>query len=272
MRARRRLWIIIEEEKIEQEKWASLPNDLLASIFDKSVCTLSDCIRFSSVCKSWKSFAMSHKEKHMQLTNHQLPYLMISFWNSEKDERQQSLYSFIDHRISNFCLRIPNKYKHSKCYGSSHGWLIFLYKNKSFRLVVLNPFSGAVIHLPPMENSTSTTSSNKHIDKVILSRDPSHGSFEFYKDRILCGSRGRILSLNVVDSIDEYSSPIIEVIEEVDPPVSDIESEVYKIEEFNLEDQSFSSVQVDQRFALHLESDCEYYSWILPSMSNCLEL
>lgn len=200
--------------------WARLPDGLLDSILEKLVPISHDYLRFSAVCKSWNSMALNHKQKHML----QKPWLLTSSWDDDCNERFMSLYSFTTPKICNFLFHIP----HKRCYGSSHGWLILMGIERL--LIVFNPVSGAAIRLPPLINTTEFSL----LRKVVLSNDPSLGSFEvlasfsesnvfaylkygdkiwtyskktsfdivsftFYKDRVLgvSNSGGRIVSLHI---------------------------------------------------------------------------
>nr|XP_048332817.1 putative F-box protein At4g22660 [Ziziphus jujuba var. spinosa] len=154
--------------------WACLPVDLLELILEKLV-FLSDYIRFSAVCKLWNSIVLNdHKENRISLSNHQLPWLLVSSRDEDEDkdedrEERFSLYNFVKAEICNFRLGIPHNYLNRRYCGSSHGWMIFL--SSSDQLVILNPLSGTTIHPPPFNE-------NHRVAKVILSRNPSLGSFE----------------------------------------------------------------------------------------------
>ncbi|KAF3457958.1 hypothetical protein FNV43_RR02620 [Rhamnella rubrinervis] len=154
--------------------WACLCNDLLISIIEKLV-HRSDFIWFSNVCKSWNSVALNHrKQKLNQLSNHQIPWQLTR----SCDETNPSLCNYLPNTsptIFNIKLRIPSKYKTSmwRRYGSSHGWLVFMEKT-TWMLVLLNPLSGATIHLPPFIDSPLYIF--PVFGRVILSRDPSLGS------------------------------------------------------------------------------------------------
>ncbi|KAM2042703.1 hypothetical protein PS1_036431 [Malus domestica] len=56
--------------------WAWLPNHHLDSILEKLI-PISDHIRFSVVCKHWKSVALHHKQQRVKSRHNQLPMLMI---------------------------------------------------------------------------------------------------------------------------------------------------------------------------------------------------
>ncbi|XP_060671356.1 putative F-box protein At4g22660 [Ziziphus jujuba] len=154
--------------------WACLPVDLLELILEKLV-FLSDYIRFSAVCKLWNSIVLNdHKENRISLSNHQLPWLLVSSRDEDEDkdedrEERFSLYNFVKAEICNFRLGILHNYLNRRYCGSSHGWMIFL--SSSDQLVILNPLSGTTIHPPPFNE-------NHRVAKVILSRNPSLGSFE----------------------------------------------------------------------------------------------
>ncbi|XP_060671982.1 probable F-box protein At1g44080 [Ziziphus jujuba] len=89
------------------------------------------------------------------------------------------------------------------CYGCSHGWLVFEKIRSQF--VVLNPLSGKTIDLPPLKRGGRC----EQLGKVVLSRDPSLGSFEVlvnYSNRF---NKGALAHLKLGDEfwtyIDRYS-------------------------------------------------------------------
>ncbi|KAF3456020.1 hypothetical protein FNV43_RR00663 [Rhamnella rubrinervis] len=174
---------------LSSSNWECLPDDLISSIIEKLV-RLSDFIQFSIVCKSWNSMASNHRiQKLNQLSNHQLPWQFMC----NRDEKVASLCNYLPNtspKIFNFQLRIPSRYitmmRH--CYGSSHGWLVFRddmeyrYTTELVFLVLLNPLSGAIFRLPllatRLPNRPRSILYADGFGSVVLSRDPSLGSFE----------------------------------------------------------------------------------------------
>lgn len=150
--------------------WAYLVSDLLILILDKLV-HFPDYIRFTAVCKSWNSIASNHK-KEGDNNNHQLPWRLIRSPDKNKSKRKLSLRKFTSDQTVKFELQIPKMYKNKSCIGSSHGWLVFVGR---VSLIVLNPLSGGIIDLLPL---TSSEMIGKGLGRVLLSRDPSFGSFE----------------------------------------------------------------------------------------------
>ncbi|KAF3457364.1 hypothetical protein FNV43_RR02021 [Rhamnella rubrinervis] len=221
--------------------WAGLDPDLLGLILHKLV-YIPNYISFNSVCKPWNSLSSTHKEKQALLNNkQQLPWLLLSSLNNDQNllDEKLKLYNFIGKQMSNFQILISSRDEYSCWYGSSHGWLITSKTDSA--LILLNPLSGATIHLPPLRNRKIMKVSG--VTRVILSRDPCSGSFEvlahcaynmlahhkygdkfwtysstkifppiyyhditFYKDRMLgVNERGGILSIDVVNHGDEFS-------------------------------------------------------------------
>lgn len=157
--------------------WASLHGDILEVILDKLV-VVYDYIRFSSVCKSWNSVAMNHKENHkenrMRLSNHELPWLVL---RPRGNYKEWHLYNVVTREFFNFPLLLPFEKISSTalwCYGSCYGWLSFMAESDS-SLIVLNPLSGVIIHLPQFKSSIIEY---LFVETVTLSRDPSLGCFE----------------------------------------------------------------------------------------------
>ncbi|KAF3457362.1 hypothetical protein FNV43_RR02019 [Rhamnella rubrinervis] len=229
--------------------WAVLDPDLLGLILHKLVC-ISDYISFNSVCKPWNSLSSTHKEKQAWLDNkRQLPWLLRSSLNTDQNilDVKLKLYNFTGEQMSNFQIPISSNNKYSCWYGSSHGWLITAKMDSP--LILLNPLSGDIIHLPPLRNRKIMKVGG--VARVILSRDPCSGSFEvlahcsynmvahhkygnkfwtysstkispaifyhditFYKDRMLgVNGRGGILSIDVENHGDESSKIKISQIE-----------------------------------------------------------
>ncbi|KAF3457411.1 hypothetical protein FNV43_RR02068 [Rhamnella rubrinervis] len=184
--------------------WAGLDPDILGLILHKLV-YIPDYISFNSVCKPWNSLSSTHKEKRAWLNNkQQLPWLLLSSLNTDQNllDVKLKLYNFTGERMSNFHILISSRNKYNCWYGSSHGWLIT--SKTDSPLILLNPLSGAIIDdLPPLSNRKIMNAGG--VTRVILSRDPSSGSFEI-EDRMLgvtdCGG---ICSIDVVNGGDVSS-------------------------------------------------------------------
>ncbi|CAK9137327.1 unnamed protein product [Ilex paraguariensis] len=126
--------------------WASLPNHLLDSILNNLVPD-SDYITFSAVCKPWHCIAI-HNRKHRCLSNailNQIPLLM-------------------------FPPNIPSDNGRRIC-GSSYGWFLTVQQNAG--LVLVNPFSGGTIQLPPVSELAGPSTTVKVEDSnALLTADP----------------------------------------------------------------------------------------------------
>ncbi|KAF3456066.1 hypothetical protein FNV43_RR00709 [Rhamnella rubrinervis] len=274
-------------KRVRFANWGSLIDELLGLVLDKLV-YLRDYIRFSAVCKSWNSVASNRREKR--------PWLLISSSDKDNGRRKLSVYNFISDEIIK--LRIPYKYKIKRCSGSSHGWLFFVESVST--LVVLNPFSGDIIQLPPLK---SVDIINNGLGKVILSKDPSLGVFEvlatsscshvvahlkfgddfwaysnsiphtnrprcliFYKNLILGASPGGgILSLQVTsfDDIHSSSSRCIKV-EKIIPDLNNNLDLVFSSSYFVLETTECDLIMVER----HSKFDFKQYSTFKIIVSN----
>ncbi|XP_068319501.1 F-box protein SKIP23-like [Pyrus communis] len=147
--------------------WAWLPNLLLDSILEKLI-PISDHIRFSAVCKHWKSVALHHKQQRVKSRHNQLPMLMIP--TKHNSDERRGLYGVTQRKPYNFELYVPYK---KRCCGSSHGWLACADDNLAITL--LNPFTGRTIRLPPVTEvppQAETFKCDYYINKVVLSADP----------------------------------------------------------------------------------------------------
>ncbi|KAK4370424.1 hypothetical protein RND71_009899 [Anisodus tanguticus] len=160
--------------------WESLENmgrdwamlwDLVLDLIFRKLPSISDCLRFSLVCKSWFSFVSNNYDALQQLINsssvEELPLLMI-FTDNDVSITNASIYNAAKN-IKILDLKLPLANSPSRCCGSSHGWLAF--HHRRFRSICLvNPFSDKTIHLPNLIF---------YIDKITLSKNPSTNPHDF---------------------------------------------------------------------------------------------
>ncbi|KAJ6840136.1 putative basic proline-rich protein-like [Iris pallida] len=131
---------------VEQSRsWSELPPELLASI-STSLLTISDYVRFRSVCSSWRASA-SPSPRHLPL---QLPILLANH-----------------HHHPLFSILSPSFSRH-QILGSSSGYLA-LRSPSSSSLSLLNPVTLSQIHLPFLNTFPM---SPFFIKKVVLSPPP----------------------------------------------------------------------------------------------------
>ncbi|PHT69212.1 hypothetical protein T459_28699 [Capsicum annuum] len=90
--------------------------------------------------------------------------LMILGTNQYGSSINTSLYSVTKRKII-LELSFPND--DERCCGSSHGWLVF--QRSDDIIYLFNPFSGETIHLPSL---------SYHVDKVVLSKNPSTNPYD----------------------------------------------------------------------------------------------
>ncbi|OIT34052.1 PREDICTED: F-box protein At4g00893-like [Nicotiana attenuata] len=151
--------------KSRSKGWASLPDLALDLIFQKSSTSLSDCLCFGAVCKSWFSFMSRNYDAQRICMNsssfEELPLLMI--YPGDRD-CVTNLYSVTKGKIISD-LKLP--YYTWRCCGSSHGWLAF---QNPLTFCLFNPFSRETIDLPHLEFN---------VHKLILSKNPSTSSCDF---------------------------------------------------------------------------------------------
>ncbi|PIA43440.1 hypothetical protein AQUCO_01900081v1 [Aquilegia coerulea] len=125
--------------------WIDLPDNLLCLIFDKLV-DIHDCVRFGTVCHSWRSIYI---ENRVNLPHDCVLLMVPTQLNPEDDEREhRSFYSLSDKKVYDFKVPLPhNRF----CFGSSNGWVI-TYSKVNFEIHMLNPFLelNNEIMLPPM--------------------------------------------------------------------------------------------------------------------------
>ncbi|XP_019258751.1 PREDICTED: F-box/kelch-repeat protein At1g57790-like [Nicotiana attenuata] len=158
------------DTKLRSRDWSGLSDLLLDSIFQK-LFSISDCLRFGAVCKSWFSFLSNNYDTLQQLINSssidELPLLMI-FTNRDSSTIYTSLYNVTkDKIILDLELPLPD-YTRKSC-GSYNGWLAFQTVDCS-NIILFNPFSDESIHLP---------SPSFQVAKFSLSKNPSTNPFNF---------------------------------------------------------------------------------------------
>ncbi|XP_059437046.1 F-box protein SKIP23-like [Corylus avellana] len=156
---------------MDQSDWACLPEDLLDLILSRLV-TLSDYVRFSTVCMPWHTFALEKYdgERHLKLSTHQPPLLFLPHTRGSKEEEITiSIHNF----SKTYELESFTPIGSQRWHGSSHGWLISVDEN--FAITLSNPFCSklkggddGIIRLPPVPYKNCYC-----IEKVILSANPT---------------------------------------------------------------------------------------------------
>ncbi|KAJ9681317.1 hypothetical protein PVL29_020277 [Vitis rotundifolia] len=132
--------------------WASLSINFLDSILDYLV-PMEDYLTFGEVCIKWQ-YAVREKLEHLR-SNHklhcrlhqQVPLLMAP--SADNPRERCCLYDVMKGGIWEVQSRLLGRWRYE---GSSHGWLI-LVDLDSYKVTLYNPFSGKLIHLPPLEKS-----------------------------------------------------------------------------------------------------------------------
>ncbi|XP_059310841.1 uncharacterized protein LOC132062250 [Lycium ferocissimum] len=149
---------------MDSRDWAGLPDLVLDLIFRK-LPSISDCLRFRALCKSWFSFVSNNYyalEKRLNSSSvEELPLLMICT-SREKEFDNTSLYSSASKSkiVFDFTLPFPNTWR---CCGSSHGWLAFQHES-DLLIQLFNPFSRETINLPHLKYFAG---------KIIITKNPS---------------------------------------------------------------------------------------------------
>ncbi|KAK1324866.1 hypothetical protein QJS10_CPA01g01969 [Acorus calamus] len=122
--------------------WSDLPEDMLYSIAMR-MDHLSDYVRFGAVCKSWRSAIIGGNTRTTPL-HLRFPFLLLS----DNFTEDHALYSPLERKLHP--IRLPNRLRPTRFLGSSSdGWVCMIDDN----LYLLNPFSGAVVFLPPPRTS-----------------------------------------------------------------------------------------------------------------------
>ncbi|XP_022923267.1 probable F-box protein At1g65740 [Cucurbita moschata] len=226
-------------ENSKSRDWTALDYDVLGVILNKMV-SLYDYLQFSLVCKSWYFLALHHKHQRSIIASKvpQLPMLIVP--SKDGLEKQHCLYDL----TTNIVRSVDFKFCFNKrCCGSSFGWLIM--RDETLGIVLFNPFSGAVIYLPPVATYDDIEWIPGHIIKAILTKDPSL----YPNDYMVVGIFGTYKRLCLIRANDKtwtyyYPTPNI--------PFNDInicrdtiyatenDLDVWKVEVQNSEDESSS--------------------------------
>ncbi|KAK3014287.1 hypothetical protein RJ639_008010 [Escallonia herrerae] len=146
--------------------WAELPKELLELIISR-INTLSNQIRFSGVCSSWRSVGVEKRRR----VPRQFPGLMIpsTIVNGETRRFLRLPGCRVNEQRD---LPVPHKLI---CIGSTEGWIIVTHESMDMSL--LNPFSGAQISLPPVATLPSSPPGDEltfvTFEKAVLSSNPS---------------------------------------------------------------------------------------------------
>ncbi|XP_042516529.1 F-box protein At2g26160-like [Macadamia integrifolia] len=146
--------------------WSELPKELLGSILQRL--PIVDNIRFGAVCTSWNSVS---SDKSYRPLAPQLPWMMLPYKVGQEGKETRKFLNLAHKKI--YQMKLPKEIRHSRCVGSSFGWLVIL---DAFCCVLLmNPFSGAIIHLPPTETlpdvlGVHVSESSGEIDHYMIRR------------------------------------------------------------------------------------------------------
>ncbi|KAJ9681315.1 hypothetical protein PVL29_020275 [Vitis rotundifolia] len=132
--------------------WASLSINLLDSILDYLV-PMEDYLTFGEVCIKWQ-YAVCEKLQHLR-SNHKrhcrlhqpVPLLMAP--TADNPRRRCCLYDVMKGKS---LWEVELRQGRWSYEGSPHGWLVLVDDN-SYKVTLHSPFSGKLIHLPPLEKS-----------------------------------------------------------------------------------------------------------------------
>ncbi|KAJ4977705.1 hypothetical protein NE237_008485 [Protea cynaroides] len=144
--------------------WSELPKDLLGPV--RRRLPMVDSIHFGAVCNSW--YSVVPEKSYPPLP--QLPWLMLPVKVGLEGTETRKFFNLQDKKV--YQIKLPKEIRHSRCVGSSFGWLVIL--DGFCRVLLMNPFSGAVIHLPPTETFPSV---------LAVIRSESSGQIDHYKIR-----------------------------------------------------------------------------------------
>ncbi|KAK1280438.1 hypothetical protein QJS04_geneDACA002821 [Acorus gramineus] len=155
--------------------WSDIHKDIVDSIL-KQIEHLSDYIRLGSICKSWQS-SMVDIPRPLHLG---FPFLLLSrrTTTTGNNRRDYALYSPFERKVHP--VKLPDRPPSPvRCIGSSsNGWVCMI--DDSLRIYMFNPFSNALVLLPPL--------SRTNLNLISDPKPSSHGSLEFaVKDEFIEG-------------------------------------------------------------------------------------
>ncbi|CAL9760893.1 unnamed protein product [Musa acuminata subsp. burmannicoides] len=146
----------------ERASWARLNMDVMEMILEHL--TIVDHVRFSNVCKSWRSTTI------ISLHALRAPWLLVTV---DQSPLSWGLYTTSNGR-RNLVLEIPKEFQSQYCCGSSKGWLIFVPKPpirfRGYTVHLLNPITGTMIKFYPFMH---------FIVKGVISTSPLASDFLF---------------------------------------------------------------------------------------------
>ncbi|KDP46277.1 hypothetical protein JCGZ_10117 [Jatropha curcas] len=132
---------MVDENQIDLDgggRWLQLPDDVMAMIIGRL--DIIDRANMSCVCKLWKSLI----GKGISVASVQLPWILLPHdWGY----KQISFYNMYRGKIHTFDL--PKSVLEGRCCASSKGWVLIVKGSETKpKLVLLNPISGEIVHLP----------------------------------------------------------------------------------------------------------------------------
>ncbi|RXH87211.1 hypothetical protein DVH24_028711 [Malus domestica] len=172
-----------------QSDWANLPTNILLS-------TVSDCVQFMAVCKSWRCMKKDRKCKHARLTT---PMILVS----ERKENTWNSYDFVNNQVLGLQLELPKK----RFCGSSKGWIITVEAN--FVVTLMNPQFNVkrwtkrpIIRIPqlkPVINRRIRGFVKAHFDYFVVKATISADSISNSKNYVVMVILGKDTRWNYID-------------------------------------------------------------------------
>ncbi|GAB2302860.1 hypothetical protein Dimus_036854 [Dionaea muscipula] len=142
--------------------WSELNVDILTSVLER-LTNLSDHVRVSGVCSSWRSIAKEYRRK---LTHQVHPGLMIPGPSAGSRTFLPLPETFSGQQPPSLC--VPQDLK---CIGSHQGWLALL--DETFlNMYLLNPFTGKKRNLPSLAFIRTSYLHRWNVDKAVMSSSP----------------------------------------------------------------------------------------------------
>ncbi|KAJ3687964.1 hypothetical protein LUZ61_017128 [Rhynchospora tenuis] len=149
--------------------WAGLPPELLDSILANKLIECADHLRFSCVCRSWRSAARSHRMPSS------LPWLFLP---RDPSTTILQFYSFSEDRV--YKISLP-EIRNSGIIESASGFLLILGAcHENPKMLIINPFTGTRVHLPYTSCYFPDSSSWDYSGSIIV------GKFGYHSGVVYC--------------------------------------------------------------------------------------
>ncbi|CAI9089471.1 OLC1v1024051C1 [Oldenlandia corymbosa var. corymbosa] len=182
--------------------WGNALPEALSEVLDK-LFHVSDCIRFGTVCESWRKATANHKQKRIQNLDKQPPmslliphpddyYAYASTGFFKLNGVESKLYNVGEDRLYKVNLErlilgeeaVAEATVEVRILGSSHGWLAVQKRDDQESFILCNPFNRKRLEIQ------GTPKGLGKVHKIVLSCDPSLNPDNLVVAALLSGREG----------------------------------------------------------------------------------